>query len=64
MTNVASTTTVFVSSIVKTPAGITVEASNGSETGPPFVRFSLLPAFAAECRIGKRYTMTLASEEF
>lgn len=54
---------VFVNSITKTEhKGIVVQASNGSLEGPPFVRFTLLPAQMRDCYIGKRYHITIEEE--
>jgi hypothetical protein len=54
---------VFVTSIKKENGSgrVVVEASNGSESGPPFVRFQIQPHQEVfPCVIGKRYYLTIA----
>jgi hypothetical protein len=50
---------VFVKSIVKGSFGTIVEAVNGSEDGPPYVKFQLPVEEVSSCFIGKRYLLTI-----
>lgn len=50
---------VFVNLVAKSPKGTVVQASNGGDEGPPFVRFIVDPRKEAGVHIGKRYTITI-----
>ena len=51
---------VFVHKIINTKAqGVIVEAANGSEEGPPFIRFTLPNSQVKDCYISKRYVVTI-----
>lgn len=54
---------VFVNSIIKQGARAVVQASNGGEQGPPFVRWELPPEEVDGCRIGKRYSITIEESD-
>jgi hypothetical protein len=54
---------VFVNSI-KSSSGINVvEASNGKEEGPPFIRFEIPSTDIEFCHIGKKYLVDIEETE-
>lgn len=59
MGKLISNASVFVVGVSRQGGMAVVEAANGSESGPPFVRFQLQPAYLERCHIGKRYNITI-----
>lgn len=54
---------VFVKSINLEERGVVVVATNGGALGPPLVEFVLPSEQVQDCRIGKRYTVTIEEND-
>jgi hypothetical protein len=55
---------VYIKSLIKTGAGIEVTASNGTENGPPFVKWIVTdPVEIYKLRIGRRFRLKIVDDE-
>lgn len=42
---------------------VIAEATNGSDTGPPLIRFNVHPDDISRCYIGKQYILTIEEKQ-